>query len=871
MKPRIIIMIVFLILVSAGLAFWFWQKDNDASPRHVDKYKNITDLDDAYDATTEIALALEKLGQDETKAAVISPAKKNARQIALTFDGLSDQTTIQQLLDILQKYNAKATFFVEGLQTAQEPEIVVGIKQAGHEIENYSMFGMAKQERLPGERLVSDFAKSQKIIKVTTDRAPTLLKLNDTAYTDTVLKAASACGITGVVKSTVYLNVKKITAAPAADQFVRSLSPGSIVSVKLSSMEEPITPEAGKTDERPAYDKQPGLKVLPKVAETDKKEIITAVDNLLAALKKANYTTIDMETYRAPSLPTAPPKTGFVSPLGSLREMLAALFRPAVAYAAEAPPQEIKTVYTTEPAIAYTFGGLTNETSARYVLERLQKLNIKATFFVTELEMKRYPQLVRQIIHSGHEIGVSIRPKDEETEAATRQTLLRSFTLLTSQFGIKTTLVHQSSGAITDATRQAVAGVGGRLVAQSFNAVQSKHKDYQTAEQVMGELFGKAVHSLNRGQIVYFRTDFYTNPKLTADMLEIIKQRKIDNIAYRVSFDNPVTNPANDSAYRIKPVGAMLKNTAFLYEYPVPLDKMVPRLRPIDTASPPPQGQLMSEAMKRYIGSPEVNLEDRMYGFSKMEERRMDKNGLIHTEEPVIFLTFDDWGTDAAINKLLYVLRKHRAAGNFFVITNNVLHNPNLLRAIAAEGHDIGSHSDKHQPMSFRDPKSGRQKPTQSPAEFFQDVTTSYQKLASVTGDVVVGGKSSLTRFFRPPTLAVSKPGFEKLFEAGYDYIISGSVSSYDYKAESVAELVHTIKNGIYTPDGKLKKGAVLVLHMSDTTVYVAMALDIILTANAAKPDNDPTKFKTGRLSDYVKDGYYQMDRSRSLRLSAPH
>ena len=40
-----------------------------------------------------------------------------------------------------------------------------------------------------------------------------------------------------------------------------------------------------------------------------------------------------------------------------------------------------------------------------------------------------------------------------------------------------------------------------------------------------------------------------------------------------------------------------------------------------------------------------------------------------------------------------------------------------------------------------------------------------------------------------------------------------------------------------------------------------------MLTANEAKADSDPSKFKVGRLSDYLIEGYSQIDRGKSLKL----
>lgn len=851
-------------------------------------YRNITDMRSAYNADMEIAQALKQVKNSQDKATVITHSNSGQRQIALTFDGLTDRTSVQQILDLLKKYNAKATFFVDGMQAAEDPQTVVNIRDEGHRIENYTLSGMVKMEKISVERLVKDFSRASKILKVTIDKEPNLLKCNDTEYTDQLLQVAKACGFNSVVKSNVFLNAKQINSLGAADDFVGKIKPGSIVSVKLKTNIEPIVDEQGKTDLRPAIDKQPGLKELPQQIDFREKEIVEAVEKLLIALQKANYTTTYVEAVSANSIIPKSMKANsllhlinntkdtispyLVKVVSLLKEQVIALFTCRTAYAAEIVDSniaEIKIISTTEPALSYSFGGLSNAAAVNDVLGRLKQLGIKATFFAAEIEMKRYPQTLRKIIENGHEIGIAIRPKDGEPFEETRQTIMRSSKILQEQFGVSTKLVKQSSGAVADTTKEAVAGLGCKLIGQAVNVVQSKHKDYTTADQIMSEIFGKAMVSLARGQIVYFRMDYYTNSRLVGDLLEAVKQRKVDNIAYATSYDNPANNPANESQYVIKPVGEILTNPKFLYRYPVDPKNIPAHLRNEGAGLHADQYNFLSEASKRYIGHDEVVYEDRMLGFSKMEARRLDTSGFIHTQENAVFLTFDDWGTDAAINKLLYVLRKHNVSGTFFIITNNVLNNPNLLRAIAMEGHEIGSHSDKHKPMSVRDPKTGKQVKTPDKEEYLQDFATSYQKLRDVTGDVTVNGKPALTRLFRPPTLAISKPGFEALFETGYEYIVSGSCSTYDYKAENVPQLVRTMKDGIYTKNGEVKKGAVLVMHMGDGSVYTAIALDILLTANESKADSDPTKFKVGRLSDYLKDGYSQMERKKSLNLNS--
>ncbi len=60
--------------------------------------------------------------------------------VALTFDDGVDECLTPQLLDILDSYNAKATFFIVGNKAQQYPHIVRDISNRGHSIGNHSMY-----------------------------------------------------------------------------------------------------------------------------------------------------------------------------------------------------------------------------------------------------------------------------------------------------------------------------------------------------------------------------------------------------------------------------------------------------------------------------------------------------------------------------------------------------------------------------------------------------------------------------------------------------------------------------------------------------------------------------------------------------------
>ena len=520
---------------------------------------------------------------------------------------------------------------------------------------------------------------------------------------------------------------------------------------------------------------------------------------------------------------------------------------------------KLRFVTTTEPAAIFTFGGLSRRSSVEDVLNRLNANGMRATFFVTERELKRYPETIQMIVNNGQELGIGVSNTDGMTFEQVCDEISRVQDIMSQRYGVRPIFVRQMFGAESDVFREAVSAMGCVLIGQTVNVVQSKDKDAQSADEIMPKIFNKWAVSLGRGQVVYIRTDFYTNEYLAGDMVEAIKKNKVDNVQYRSPLDTPETNPVNDTGYKVKGVGEVYNNTQYRYSYPVDMENVPEKLRP-ENKPLHVDDKNFNDVMKgHYIGAPGVGVYDRAYEFKKSDYQLMDTTGVVKTvTDNTIFLTFDDWGTDHSIGRLLYVLRKHKVHGTFFIITWNMVNNPNLLRTIAMEGHEIGSHTDRHVPMSNNWVRAEGDDRVQTPEEYYQDVASSYEKLVAVVGDVQINGKYSLHRFMRPPTLAISKTGVKNIFNAGFEYIVSGYESTEDYAATSRQAMIAGLQHGAYNKDGTVRKGAIMIMHMTDQAQYTADALDIFLTANEALPDWDPRKFKVGLLGDYLRDGYRQ-------------
>ncbi len=516
-------------------------------------------------------------------------------------------------------------------------------------------------------------------------------------------------------------------------------------------------------------------------------------------------------------------------------------------------------ITTTAQDIVLTFGGLTRKESVEDMLDHLDAMGARGTFFVTELELRKYPGTVQEILDRGHEIGLGLRTGTDGDFYETCAQIERLQRDMSNQFGVRPVIARQVFGTEISTVNEACSAMGVRLIGQTVNTVQTKDKEATSAEEIYSHLFGKAVTSMGRGQVIYTRLDFLDQPRLTGKLLELVKENKIDNIAYRNLMDSPEDNPSNDSDYRLVSVGDVLQDEGHLWTYPVPANQVPASLQVGASTGVDAERNFQEEFMKRYIGAPDVNGTDRIREFSSAEMKTMDHTGVIKgVPEKTIFLTFDDWSNDRSINHLLYVLRKHHVHATFFIITWNVKNNPNLLRAIAEEGNSIASHTHSHRPMVQQDATYGGNMVPMTREEYAEDVKKAYAELVNVVGDVKVDGKPMLTRFIRPPTLAISKSGVKSILNAGYTYIVSGFESTDDYAAPTMQALIGAMQNGIYDKTGNVRTGSILVMHMTDGARFTAEALDELLTANEQRVDNDPKKFKVGRLADYLTAGYDQ-------------
>lgn len=94
----------------------------------------------------------------------IHAVKTQQKIVALTFDDGPSKPYTDQILNILDRHNVKATFFVVGMNIKRYPDMIQKIMKKGHDIGNHSMYH-DKLNKLPVEKITKDIAGVDKLLR----------------------------------------------------------------------------------------------------------------------------------------------------------------------------------------------------------------------------------------------------------------------------------------------------------------------------------------------------------------------------------------------------------------------------------------------------------------------------------------------------------------------------------------------------------------------------------------------------------------------------------------------------------------------------------------------------------------------------------
>ena len=166
-------------------------------------------------------------------------------------------------------------------------------------------------------------------------------------------------------------------------------------------------------------------------------------------------------------------------------------------------------------------------------------------------------------------------------------------------------------------------------------------------------------------------------------------------------------------------------------------------------------------------------------------------------DEKWVALTFDDGPSGALTERLLDGLAARDVKATFFVCGYRVAEYPAALRRIAAEGHEIGLHSEKHDYMQKMDYEA-----------VLDDLTRCRAEVAECCG--------TQARLFRPPGGLYSETVLRASSKLDLSLIL-WSVDPEDWDAKKAASVLPTIRKEVFP-------GSVILMHdLHESSVDAAL------------------------------------------------
>ena len=154
--------------------------------------------------------------------------QKDSKVISFSFDAAWGNEDTQTLIDILEKYNIKVTFFVVGQWVDKYPESVKALYDAGHEVMNHSDTH-PYMTKLSEADIISNVTSCGDKIESVTGEKPFLFRPPYGDYDDKVINTLRSIGYYPIQWSVDSLDWQEKGVQDIIDRVLGKVEPGSIV------------------------------------------------------------------------------------------------------------------------------------------------------------------------------------------------------------------------------------------------------------------------------------------------------------------------------------------------------------------------------------------------------------------------------------------------------------------------------------------------------------------------------------------------------------------------------------------------------------------------------------------------------------------
>lgn len=150
------------------------------------------------------------------------------KKIALSFDVSWGDDNTEKILEVLDKYNVKATFFIVGGWIDQYPDKLSEIYKRGHEIGNHSN-KHPDMTKLSREKIIQDIDIADAKIRKVTGEGTKLFRCPEGSYNDNVIKTVKETGYYCVQWDVDSIDWREQGADLEYNRIMKNTKPGSIL------------------------------------------------------------------------------------------------------------------------------------------------------------------------------------------------------------------------------------------------------------------------------------------------------------------------------------------------------------------------------------------------------------------------------------------------------------------------------------------------------------------------------------------------------------------------------------------------------------------------------------------------------------------
>ena len=175
-----------------------------------------------------------------TRQLPIYCVQRDQKMLSISFDAAWGNEDTQMLIDILERYQIKATFFVVGEWVDKYPESVKALSDAGHEVMNHSD-DHAHFTKLSRDEIIDNINACNDKIEAVTGVRPTLFRPPYGEYDDNVVTAVRSMGMEPIQWDVDSLDWKDLPASEITQRVTSKVQAGSIVLFHNAALH---TPEA---------------------------------------------------------------------------------------------------------------------------------------------------------------------------------------------------------------------------------------------------------------------------------------------------------------------------------------------------------------------------------------------------------------------------------------------------------------------------------------------------------------------------------------------------------------------------------------------------------------------------------------------------